>query len=94
MNKYNIYYNFKPDLCKNMSLDEFIFCPLKTITIALKVGWHAAFGDGQATTLANGSYAVLNVSEKRAKRIASALIASNWCEKVSIEKMAEDTFTF
>ena len=87
MDKFNIYYNFKPDLAKNMSIDEFISCPLKTIKIATKVGWHSAFGNGEATTIANGSYAVLHVSERRAKKIVSVLIASGWCERINIEKV-------
>lgn len=93
MAKYSIYYNFKPELCKDMSLDEFISCPIKTVKLAAKVGWHAAFGNGQTTTLANGSYAVLNISEKRAKKIVATLISSGWCEKIHIDKMDDDTFT-
>lgn len=89
MAKYNIYYNFKPDLTKNMSVGEFISCPIKTIALAAKIGFHAVFGDGQPTTLANGSYAVLNVSEKRAKKIVTTLIASDWCEKINVEKMGK-----
>jgi hypothetical protein len=94
MAKYNIYYNFKPDLAKNMSVGKFILCPIKTMTLGGKVGLHVALGNGQTTTLANGSHAVLNVNEKRAKKIVAALIASNWCEKINVEKMDDDTFTF
>lgn len=89
MPKYNVYYNFKSDLTKNMSVGESILCSIKAMTLGFKIGIHTGLDDGQATTLANGSNAVLNVSEKRAKKIVTSLIALNWCEKINVEKIGE-----